>query len=179
MLKYDMMLGAKFTIGNLPHFTWSRVKPTRLYMKKWVNFSHLANLGLEKGALGWRGVKSWPGCHVNANRNLFVDGLTQDGKSTRARVKGALYITLMLHLAHKPLVLDWGIHFDLLRQTKPQFDSGQTNNNPQFHFGRTECPVISSLRRTISRMGRTLSMTNRYFKAWIFQRNLMLTVKTI
>jgi hypothetical protein len=33
--------------------------------------------------------------------------------------------------------------------------------------GRTECPVVSFLRRTISRMGRTMSVTDRYFKAWI------------
>jgi hypothetical protein len=42
---------------------------------------------------------------------------------------------------------------------------GRTNNKPQFHFGRTECPEVSSLRRTISRMGRTMSVTDRYFKA--------------
>jgi hypothetical protein len=30
-----------------------------------------------------------------------------------------------------------------------------------------ECPVVSSLRRTISRMGRPMSVTDRYFKAWI------------
>jgi hypothetical protein len=38
--------------------------------------------------------------------------------------------------------------------------SGRTNNKPQFHLGRTECPVVSSLRRTISRMGRTMSVTD-------------------
>jgi hypothetical protein len=43
--------------------------------------------------------------------------------------------------------------------------SGRTNNKPQFHLGRTECPVVSSLRRTIRRMGRTMSVTDRYFKA--------------
>jgi hypothetical protein len=48
--------------------------------------------------------------------------------------------------------------------TKQQF--GRTNNKPQFHLGRTECPVVSSVRRTISRMGRTMSVTDRYFKAW-------------
>jgi hypothetical protein len=78
MLKSDTTLDAKFTIRNLPHFTWSRAKPTRLYMKKWVNFSRLptsptrVDLGLEKGAPGWRCVKGWPGYRVNANRNLFV-----------------------------------------------------------------------------------------------------------
>ena len=40
------------------------------------------------------------------------------------------------------------------RRTKLQFGrtpihSGRTNNKPQFHFGRTECPVVSSVRRTI------------------------------
>jgi hypothetical protein len=84
-----MTLGAKFAIMNLPHFTWSRVKPTRLYMKKWTNFSRVhtsptrVDPGLEKGAPGWRGVKGWPGYRVNANRDLFVDGLTRAGKSTR------------------------------------------------------------------------------------------------
>jgi hypothetical protein len=76
-MRYDA-IGAKFTI------TWSRVKPTqheemsRLFMR-----SHLANPGLERGAPGWRGVKSWPGYRVNANRDLFVDGLTRAGKPTR------------------------------------------------------------------------------------------------
>ena len=42
---------------------------------------------------------------------------------------------------------------------------GRTNNKPQFHLGRTECPVVSSVRRTISQMGRTMSVTDRYFKA--------------
>jgi hypothetical protein len=42
-----------------------------------------------------------------------------------------------------------------------------TNNKPQFHLGRTECPVVSSLRRTISRMGdRKISVTERYFKIY-------------
>jgi hypothetical protein len=36
--------------------------------------------------------------------------------------------------------------------------SGQTNNKPQFHLGRTECPVVSSLRWT-------MCVTDRYVKA--------------
>ena len=41
-----------------------------------------------------------------------------------------------------------------LRQTKLKFRRtlihlGRTNRNPQFCFGRTECPVLFSLRRTI------------------------------
>jgi hypothetical protein len=28
-------------------------------------------------------VKGWPGYRVNANRDLFVDGLTRAGKPTR------------------------------------------------------------------------------------------------
>ena len=62
------------------------------------------------------------------------------------------------------------MHFDL-RRTKLQLGrtpihSGRTNNKPQFHLGRTECPVVSSLRRIISQTGRTMSVTNGYFKAW-------------
>jgi hypothetical protein len=47
-------------------------------MRKFFTPAHL-----EKGAPGWRGVKGWPGYRVNANRNLFVDGLTRAGKPTR------------------------------------------------------------------------------------------------
>jgi hypothetical protein len=42
--------------------------------------------------------------------------------------------------------------------------SGRTNNKPQFHLGRTECPVVSSPRRTSSQMGRTMSVTDQYVK---------------
>jgi hypothetical protein len=63
------------------------------------------------------------------------------------------------------------VHFDLC-WTKLQFGltpihSGRTNNKPQFHLGQTECLVVSSLRRTISQMVRTMSVTDPYFKAWI------------
>ena len=41
------------------------------------------------------------------------------------------------------------------------------------HLGRTECPVVSSVRRTISRMGWTMSVTDRYFKpAWNLPRHV-------
>jgi hypothetical protein len=44
---------------------------------------------------------------------------------------------------------------------------GPTNNKPQFYLGRIECPAVSSLRQTISRMGRTMPASDRYFKAWV------------
>jgi hypothetical protein len=77
--------------------------------------------------------------------------------------------TLIFRLTYRCMSLwFWArVHFDL-RRTKLQFvrtpiHSGRTNNKPQFHFCRTEYPVASSLRRTISRMGRTLSVTDQYF----------------
>jgi hypothetical protein len=58
------------------------------------------------------------------------------------------------------------VHFNLHR-TKLQFGLtpihlrvGQTLIKPQFHLVRTECLVVSSLRRTISQMGRTKSVTD-------------------
>ena len=42
---------------------------------------------------------------------------------------------------------------------------GQTINLNSMHLAWTECPTVSSPRRTISRMGRTMSVTDRYFKA--------------
>ena len=42
---------------------------------------------------------------------------------------------------------------------------GQTINLRMSRMSsRTECPVVSSLRRTISQMGRTMSVTDGYFK---------------
>ena len=64
--------------------------PLHEEMSKLFMCSHLANPGREKAAPGWQRVKGWPGYHVNANRDLFVDGLTRAGKPTRACVKGAL-----------------------------------------------------------------------------------------
>ena len=40
---------------------------------------------------------------------------------------------------------------------------GQSNNELQFSFGRTKCPMPVSPRRTILRMDRTMSVTEFYF----------------
>jgi hypothetical protein len=65
----------------------------------------------------------------------------------------------------------WPSDFDLrwtkLQSGRTQIHSGRTNNKPQFHLRQTECPVVFFLRRTISRMCRTMSVTDRYFKAWL------------
>jgi hypothetical protein len=85
-----------------------------------------------------------------------------------------LYNTLILH--YNIPASSTRVHFDLRtwrkRRTNLQFGRtsihlGWTNNKSQFHFGRTECLVVSSLRRTIWRLGRTMSVTDRYFKACV------------
>jgi hypothetical protein len=89
-----------------------------------------------------------------------------------------LCITLILHLTNEPLVLDYSVHFDWrwkkLQLGRTPLHSGRTNKKSQFHFGREECPVVSSLRRTISRMCRTMSVSDRYFKAcWSITLNIL------
>ena len=44
---------------------------------------------------------------------------------------------------------------------------GQTHVLTSIHLGRTKCPTVSSPRQRISRMGRTMSVTDRYFKMMI------------
>ena len=57
------------------------------------------------------------------------------------------------------------------RWTKLQFvvtltiGLGSDKLQPQLYWRRTECPVVSSLRRAILRIGRIMSVFDRYFKA--------------
>jgi hypothetical protein len=73
------------------------------------------------------------------------------------QVKPVFHFTTLLAAPRLTSLQFWTrVHFETPSH------SGRTNNKSQFH----ECPVVSSLRRTISRMGRTMSVIDRYFTAW-------------